>query len=364
MRLWPPQKLWPIEFQGCPPSCPRNITRDTSDTNKEALHVMLCVSVSKEGLVRMLDRDVLKNVFEFVAATNSKQERQLGMQLVLNAFSRACHMLHEKPVPSLASALKYALPVLLTALSKLLSRDQSSLKFDALETLSGVLPDIPDEVMRKFKVENAAQVNTWLQDLRSGLRQLLSNKLVDKQRDEAMVVAACLLRHFGPDWLFSSLKKTKSSKRKSEKKPISEPSTQEEIDTKFPVLFIHLVAVEARVILDDIHDRYLKLHNREVVAVNPEKEQRQETMLPIFYEILESVIQYLSSNYHEDRETGIDSEILLKIRTTLTDTLNIVMEFLRFIQDTSTDEELEKDMIAQASMRIVALYLAEEGYEL
>ena len=182
-----------------------------------------------------------------------------------------------------------------------------------------------------------------------------------------MVVISCLLNYFGPDWLFSTLRKTKSEKRKSEKKPANntDENHEKDADIKFPILIIHLVAVETRVMLDDIHERRLKLHNQEVVQIDTEKETRQEMMVPVCFEILEAAIQYLASNYHEDQESGMDADILLKIRTVLTDTMNIVMELLKFIQDTTTsDEALEDDMIAQASMRIVALYLAEEGYEL
>lgn len=160
-----------------------------------------------------------------------------------------------------------------------------------------------------------------------------------------MVVAACLLRYFGPDWMFSSLKHHK--------------------EDKFPTLLVHLVAVETRVMLDEIHDRRMNLHNRQAIKVDEAKEKRQESMVPVYFEILEAAIRYLSLNFNEDKASGMDAEVLLKIRKTLSDTMNVVMELLKFIQDTTdNDDQLEKDMIAQASMRIIALYLAEEGYEL
>ncbi|KAI7876972.1 hypothetical protein K492DRAFT_239452 [Lichtheimia hyalospora FSU 10163] len=337
---------------------------DSSDTTQEALHTMLCIAVSKEGLVRMLDPDVLKNILELVAETSNQKERQLGTQLIHSTFVRTCHLLHEKSVASLASALKYALPTLFTALSGLLDKHQDELKFEALDLLSSILPNLPSEVVRKFKGENTSQLSSWLDGLRSGLRQLLTTKLGDKYRDQAMVTTACLLRYFGTDWLFGTLQKTKQSRRRSEKKPSNRTTDVTEADIKFPQLLIHLVAVETRVILDDIHDRRVNEHNLQAVEVDEEKEKRQEIMLPIYYEILESAIQYLSSHYDEERDTGMDAEVLLKIRTALTDTMNVVMELLKFVQDTSSDDQLENDMVAQASMRIVAVYLAEEGYEM
>lgn len=175
-----------------------------------------------------------------------------------------------------------------------------------------------------------------------------------------MVVVACLLRYFGPDWLFSSLR-TKSSRRRQKEKMTAES----EAETKFPTLVVHLVAAETRVMLDDIYDKRMNLHNQATVKVDESKEKRQQTMIPVCFEILEAAIHFLSTNYAEERESGMDAEVLLKIRKALNDTMNVVMELLKFIQDTTDNEDtLENDLIAQASMRIVAVYLAEEGYEL
>lgn len=37
---------------------------------------MMCIAVSKEGLVRMLDPDVLKNILELVAETSNRKVQQ------------------------------------------------------------------------------------------------------------------------------------------------------------------------------------------------------------------------------------------------------------------------------------------------
>ena len=52
----------------------------------------------------------------------------------------------KKPIPSLESALKYSLRTLLKTLSKILATNQDKLKFEALNILSVVLPDVPSEV--------------------------------------------------------------------------------------------------------------------------------------------------------------------------------------------------------------------------
>lgn len=75
-----------------------------------------------------------------------EKERQLGTQLIHHTLARTCHLLHETRVPSLSSALKYALPTLFTALSRLLDKHQDELKFEALDLLSSMLPNLPSEV--------------------------------------------------------------------------------------------------------------------------------------------------------------------------------------------------------------------------
>lgn len=43
---------------------------DTSGITKEVLHILINISTTKEGLVRMLDLDVLRNIFEVYSGTN------------------------------------------------------------------------------------------------------------------------------------------------------------------------------------------------------------------------------------------------------------------------------------------------------
>lgn len=303
------------------------------------------------------------------------KERELASQVVVSTYSRASHLLHEKNTPSVASAVKFSLKTTLSFLTAVLDESRSMTKFESLDMLVRILPELPSEVVQKFKDENEQAVEKILQHGRSGLRQVLSNKigecishfprddfnarLDENYRDRAMVVVSCLLRYFGSDWLFASLKKTRNKRKGKQHEP------KVDYDTKFPELVVHLAAVETRVMIDDVHECRMKLHNQQAVQVDEEKDRRQETMVPVCYEILEAAMRYLSSQYDEDRESGMDAEVLMKIRKTLTDTMNVVMELLKFIQDTtSSEDDMEDDMIAQASMRIVAVYLAEEGYEL
>ncbi|KAI9017870.1 Neurochondrin-domain-containing protein [Phycomyces nitens] len=333
---------------------------DPSDLTREVLHILLCVAVNKEGLVKMLDPDVLKNILQVFVETKQEEERNLCLALIKAIYGRTCHRLHEAKIPSLVSSLRYSLKTLFGILASVFSQDQAELKFQCLGILAQILPDIPAEIIDQYKNQVDPKA-TWLVDIRKGLRQVVTNKVGDELRDQATLVTACLVRYFGPQWLFSPLLRTKQARRLKEAKD-DKKTMEDYAEANFPALLIHLVSVEARVMVDQINDARQAAHNG--TPRQTKADRRHEVVLPLLFEILEGAIEYLSESFDENEESQMDPEMLLKIRTTLSDTMDVVMELLQFIQNTSSPEESEDDPVAQACMRIVALWLAEEGYEM
>lgn len=129
------------------PALSRLLTaNDESDITEEVLQVLLHVAVKKEGLVKMLDPDVLKNILEVLLETSKEEERKMCTQLISSVYTRSCQLLHADKIPSLYSALRYSLSTLIAILSNTLNSNQKMLKFEALDILSVVLPDIPVDV--------------------------------------------------------------------------------------------------------------------------------------------------------------------------------------------------------------------------
>ncbi|CAO3593104.1 unnamed protein product [Absidia cylindrospora] len=372
---------------------------DSTDITQEVLHILLSVSTTKEGLVRMLDPDVLKNIFEVFAGTQSKDERNLCSQLLTLTYTRSFQLLESKPIPSLTSALKYSLQTSTFPIAaSLFNHTQDTLKMDALDILYHILVGGSSEWMQSLKYDwtgsntttktkqqqttTSTPMDKFLENMRMGLRQVLGSKLGDRVRDQALVVLASLVRYFGAEWFFSWLNQTKMAKQQQQGKgkgkmttttaTSNNTSSEFYLNANFPVLVIHLVSVESRVMLDAVQDQWIAMHGGDggdgsgrIVEVDEEKETRHTMMVPVYFEILESAIEYLAAQYDEDRDTGMDAEVLLKIRKALTEVMDVVMEMLKFMQDTADNEqELENNMIAQASMRIIALWLAEEGFEM
>ncbi|KAG1453101.1 hypothetical protein G6F56_007655 [Rhizopus delemar] len=324
------------------PGLSRLLSADNELTT-EILQILLCVSTEKQGLVKMLDPDVVKNVLEVVIESKKTETRQLASQLLVSVYTRSARI----SAPSINQALAYSLSTtLFPILCKTIDRDQKLIKFEALTLLSSILPEVPAE-----KLKNESKLPAWLDHLLAGLRQILTSKI------------RFSLRCFGNQWLFSSLAHTKSAKRRKEKAPVDDKKTAEAYQrANFPALLIHLISIEAKIMLDDISEHTLREHNEEKKIVNKTQRARQERMLPEYFDILENAMEYLAT---QEDSTEMDPEMLLKIRTTLSDVMDVVMELLRFKQGmVDRPEDLDKDIIAQACIRIVSIWMAEEGYEI
>lgn len=174
-----------------------------------------------------------------------------------------------------------------------------------------------------------------------------------------MTLNYCLLQHFGSDWFFKSLQDTKAAKRKKEKASTdkgSDPSNKAYVIASFPALVIQLVAIEAKILVDEINDRVIKSNSTSMET--PAETQNQEVMLLVYLETLQSAMQYLATHCESE---GMDAEMLLNIRTTLSDVMDVVVELFTTIRNSVSN--WKEDGIGQACANYVSMWLAEEGYE-
>ncbi|CAO3612994.1 unnamed protein product [Cunninghamella blakesleeana] len=340
-------------------------------------------SPSMADRIPALSTTLSPNDTSVYSGTKHDEERQLCFQLLLSTYTRSFQLLESKSIPSLQSGVKYSLEkTTLPICASLFNHSQDKLKIDTLAYLYHLLISVPETIMNSIKSDwmneknkkgtsSSLVMDKFLNNIRLGIQQLLSTKVGDQIRDQSLTVTSCVLRYFGPDWLFSWLKQTKNVKQQQKgkgKEKLEDRTIHNNDDFKnanFPVLLIHLISVESRVMIDEVNDQWIKSRKHEITEIDEQKETRQNSMIPIYFEILEYVIEYLASQYDEEKDSGIDSDILLKIRKALTEVMDAIMELLRFMQDTAENEkELEDNMIAQASIRIISVWLAEEGFEM
>lgn len=102
--------------------------------------------------------------------------------------------------------------------------DHSDRKFKLCTILSSLLGNCPVEI-----VQNSCDNEIWPNKIFVGLRDILTSKLVKKQRDPAIKLSAQMLTTFGAEW-----------------------SLQDEAKPKvFFLLLIHLAAIEVRMLLEN-----------------------------------------------------------------------------------------------------------------
>ncbi|CAG8451880.1 11581_t:CDS:2, partial [Acaulospora colombiana] len=165
-----------------------------------------------------------------------------------------------------------------------------------------------------------------------------------------------LLDHFGATWLFTSDISLKDDYY----------STDDNLeDFKFAALVVQLACVEIRLMLDEVSD---KLEKKDFSSV-----ERHETMLPACYTILEKSIEYLSQverllDFDDKKDSAdltklkLDPELLLRLRSTMIETFRIIMEYLLNVKDVmSSIESILEDKMLMASIRVLSVWLAEEG---
>lgn len=169
-----------------------------------------------------------------------------------------------------------------------------------------------------------------------------------------------MLRHVGPKWLFSTLQKTAShlTPRQSDKQPAREKpvaTNEAEIDARFPALLIQLASLETRLILDDLGGG--PETTRKVLESAPSSD-RSVSMLPMFYQIIESAIRYLTAD--DLVLEGTDVDLIFKIRQILTELFKAIIDFLNDIQSRTDNVDIFEDIVALASVRLLTIWIEED----
>jgi hypothetical protein len=189
--------------------------------------------------------------------------------------------------------------------------------------------------------------------------------VVSDRRDHAFSLIAALLRHIGPRWLFSTLEKTASispsptTPRQAEKRPatatVEKPMVTDEagIDARFPALLIQLASLEVRLILDDLGGE----KDAKAIEADPASD-RSVAMLPMFYQIIESAILYLTSDDLALENTDID--LIFKIRQILTELFKAIIEFLNDAFSRTDQQDIFNDIVVLASVRLLAIWIEED----
>ncbi|CAG8556689.1 7728_t:CDS:2 [Paraglomus occultum] len=336
----------------------------SEEMSRDIFKIFIKLSSAEKGLVQLTDVEVINTILNTLKT--SKDGKSIISAETKRLAFQAVHCIGIQVLAHLATDANSGLisssdlfNEILPELSLLFRTYQDQLKFDLLNMFVDMFSYFDDKTKLNRELrKDTIKFQQWIENLRQGLRDILSSHLGPEQRDQSLMLTSLLLHHFDAEWLFSP----PSTKSSSDKRP----DEQIRNEAKFAILVIQLACIEIRLMLDSLAEQQRnKADNHD---------PRLEKMLPTCYTILESSIEYLAKIgqllEEEEAESGedaalslpIDPELLLKLKNILTETFRAIMDYLVDVKtELMSVEEACQDTRIIATIRVLSRYLSEEA---
>ncbi|KAJ3200774.1 hypothetical protein HDU82_008621 [Entophlyctis luteolus] len=304
---------------------------------------------SKDGLCRIIGRDVIFGILESFA--NSKSETAAFEFLSILTASIRKYALDLKVFDSmeLSEVRERSLAILKDLCRRFKTANSSSAKFAYMNALSPLLI-VCDEILAFDGMKNDEY---WGDDVMQGLFVVLQTKPETKNLQTALVVASTTFRIIGPKWLF----------------PLDRTIM---IDNyKFAAFLIHQACVDLRVILDEL--------DFSQQAEQLTKETLVLSHLSLLSNAIKSIVQTFSTDSSSAKESStrdFPHSLLISVHHTLAEGFAAVLAHLvdryeRHIEKTqngsvsgfigaATDDPLQ-NRIAHACVAATAVWLDEDS---
>ncbi|PKY41702.1 Neurochondrin-domain-containing protein [Rhizophagus irregularis] len=329
---------------------------ENEELTKDILKIFIRLSSANQAIDHLIDKNVISRIILCITATTNDEVRYLALQAVSYLTNSLITLTSTGQFVSDVVSLQEYTFTILNNLSLTFRTNQEKFKFDLLDFFVKIFSYMTDQFSQMVLLSNKTKLDKWTQNIRFGLKEILSSKLDNEQRDKALTLVMLLLNHIGLKWLFSpttdlSLKQISTS---------SEKNVNDEF--KFASLVVQLSCVEIRLMLDELAEQ----HEKQEFQLD----KRHEVMLPTCYTILERSIEYLSQieNLLESQETSIelagvnlDPELLLRLKGTMTETFRYIIEYLVSVKETTPIEKIIRDESVLASIRVLSAWFAEES---
>ena len=208
---------------------------------------------------------------------------------------------------------------LLNLISHAFKSSHDLFKFDLATSLYRILQLVDPSVF-----ESVGHYQ-WLSDLRHGLMDVFSSKVVVDQRRSSLHLSSLVCSCVGLEWTIACDNKGQR-------------------DTKFLQLFVHLCEVEIHVIL-----------NNSMAEIDNDLD-----FLSACYSAIEATIVYLSK---ASTDNVISEEDMVKLHQVLSRTLSIVVKFLEQCSTVDDISTLPSSLMV-ATLRVLGAWLAEDDLSL
>ncbi|CAG8685832.1 10162_t:CDS:2 [Funneliformis caledonium] len=321
------------------------VPKENEELAKEILKMFIRLSSDNQAVNYLVDNKVVTKILSCITTTTNDEVRDLALQVVSN-ITNTLIISTDQLTSDIASIQNYMYTVL-NYLSLTFRTNQEKFKFELLNFFVDMFSYMTDQFVQIVFITDKTKLDEWIQNIKFGLKEILSSRLGNEQRDKALSLIMLLLHHIGAPWLFAST---------TENLSLNQTSANKIEDFKFAALVIQLACVEVRLLLDDLAEKYEKQELQEF-----QSNKRHETILSACYTILEKSIEYLSQIDIELAELNLDPELLLRLKGTMTETFRFIIEHLVDIKETTFVEEVIKDTCVLASIRVLSAWLAEDS---
>ncbi|KAJ3207185.1 hypothetical protein HDU67_007622 [Dinochytrium kinnereticum] len=295
-----------------------------ADIVGEILSFTAAIAAHPLGLQTIVDEDVLMHVAEILYLMNADELRGHALRTMNMIFGNV----YSFDIVPKATFFQNVNNKVLPALSFLIKMDQTELKFQSVETLT-----LSMSVLNKLGMAVAEE--SWTADTRDGLYDILKNKIGERERDSALVLASSMVYAIGPRWLELS-----TLNRKGKKPESSGP--------QFSMLLVHIACAEVRVRLDEF--------TKDAVDSSSE-------VITASFRVIVAFMEALIESDNDDCELTLSPESLLSLRRATAETFITFMAALieRFeVYQESRDEQILESPIVTEGIHALGLWLAEE----
>jgi len=276
----------------------------------DVLQCIEAVSDVQGGLPALMAAGVTEALGKVYVSQKPGSEKAFNVLFKLLGVLQQSELVFQKPLASLLSLICCAF-----------KSSQDLFKFDLAKKLYNIFQLMDPGV---FELYTESQ---WLFDLRHGLTDIFSSKVMVDQRRLSLCLSSLVCSCVGLEWTI-----------------VSDKTNAGQCDTKFLLLFIHLCEVEIHVIL-----------NNSMAEINNDSE-----FLSACYSVIEMAIVYLAK---VSDETVISEQDMIKLHRVLSRTISVVVKFLEqcsIVDDIST--LLSPLMLG--TVRVLGAWLAEDDLSL
>ena len=276
----------------------------------DVLQCIEAVGDVQEGLPALMSAGVTEALGKVYVTQKPGSEKAYEVLVKLLGKVQQSVSVFQKPLTSLLNLICYVF-----------KSSQDLFKFELAKSLYKIL-----QLMNPCVFECLSGYQ-WLSDLRHGLTDIFSSKVMVDQRRSSLCLSSLVCSCVGLEWTI-----------------VSDKTNTGQCDTKFLQLFIHLCEVEIHVIL-----------NNSITEINNDSE-----FLSACYSVIEMTIFYLAKVCDEN---VISEEDMVKLHQVLSRTLSVVV---RFLEQCSTLDDISTLLspLMLATVRVLGAWLAEDDLSL